>query len=105
MEPYNFIIDEYEGEIIIFDAGGLKLSRFNLNDVSFIEDTSLEFRFSRFNAYKDGFIFFLNNISTSDGGYNVIRTDRELNALDNNLEMNTNMLNYVFSVSSNFTRY
>ena len=105
MGPYDFTIDEEEGEIIIFDAGGLKLSRFNLNDGSFIEDTSLEFRFSRFNAYKDGFIFFLNNISTSDGGYNVIRTDRELNVLDNHLEMNPNMLNYVFALPTNFSRY
>ena len=85
--------------------GGLKLSRFHLNDGSFIEDVNLDFRFGRFEAFHDGYIFFLNNIATSSDGHNVLMTDKNLNITGRELQMNPNMLNYVFSLPTNFSRY
>jgi len=102
--PYDFAIDEKNGEIIIYDARSLKLCFYNINDGSYIKEINLDFQLMRFTVSGDHFIFFLNN-RPSKYNHNILITNRDLQVIDQYLKQSPNMLGYHFSLPVNFSRF
>lgn len=75
MGPYDFVLDDIENKIIVYSAGEAKLSYYEMDDGSFIEDKPLNFWIERFEKINDGYVFFLNNRLTKENKHNIIFTE------------------------------
>jgi hypothetical protein len=102
--PYDFDIDKENKELIIFDAAALKLVFFNLNDGSYINEKILNVRPDRFALFNNKFIFFMNNSANEKNSKLIVR-DRDLNIIEDFLEIDSRLLNYTVNLPLNFSTH
>jgi len=105
MGPYDFTINYDTGEIIIYDANEIKLSFYDINDGTFIEDKLLDFRFRRFESFNNQFVFYTDNRVNRQICCNIIITDNDLNIIDEKLKIEEEMRGVFFLMPMNFSRY
>ncbi|HSH53072.1 MAG TPA: 6-bladed beta-propeller [Bacteroidales bacterium] len=105
MGPYDFAIDWQAKEIVIYDARGIKLSFFNLEDGRFIRDERLDFRFRRFDIYQGTYIFYLDNPINKDIISNIIIRDKNLRVIDEHLKIKPDLRGVHFLMPTNFSHY
>lgn len=103
MGPYDFTIDEKNGEIIIYDARAMKLCYYKVENGDFLREENIEFRFGRFTSADSNLIFFLNNMPYKTN-HNTLVTDSDINIIGKSMELNSNMIGYFYSLPMNFSK-
>lgn len=104
--PQDFAIDPYSSELVVYDAAAIKLLFYDLGDGTFIRETKLDFRVSRFDKLSEStFVFFRNNHVDVGGDYNLIVTNNNFEVLDEFFRIDKNLFNYHYLTLTNFTSY
>lgn len=104
--PQDFVIDEENNEIIIYDAASIKLLYYNLETGLFKREKILEFRIGRFEKLNKGrFVFHLNNQVGKGFEHNIIITDSLFNVENEYLKIDNNFRRTFTYLPTNFTEY
>lgn len=105
MGPYDFAIDEEEGQIIIFDARGRKLCYYSIDDGSFIREELVKFHFRRFTITGNKFVFYLDNRKDPRIQNNIVITNRDIEVIDESVGVIDEMRGSYYMLPVNFSHY
>ncbi|MEX0724068.1 MAG: 6-bladed beta-propeller [Gracilimonas sp.] len=105
MGPYDFTIDYENDEIVIYDARGMKICFYDKETGQFLREKLFEFRFRRFEAISDGFLFHTDNRPNPNICCNIIKTDKDLNIIDEFVRVKDGMRGAFFMTPTNFSKH
>lgn len=105
MGPYDFTIDYENNEIVIYDARGMKLCFYDKETGNFLREELIDFRFRRFESVPDGFLFHTDNRPNPSICCNIVKTDKDLNIVDEFIPIKDGMRGEFFMSPTNFSFY